>query len=198
MTDRIIERFRETHHAIARMVAAGMTPAMIRRYTGVTQRRLTLQLADPAFNDLIAYYAKKLHERLDFEDDIMGAMLRANAIRAEFTVQEHFEEAADRGELVPLMQADKISQERADRIGYGKHSTIQHNHDFATALERAITRSGKSEEMKIIDVKASAVSSLAAPLPSVVVEPAQPPPEAEAIGKPQPPSFAGVLRRRVA
>jgi hypothetical protein len=185
----IIERFREGHHAIARMFAVGMTPAMIRRNTGISMRRLSMLQGDVAFNELIAYYAKRIHMQWDFEDDVYSSMSRANMLQAEFTIQEHMERAADIGELIPIAIADRISQGRADRLGYSKHSIVTHNHDFASALDRAIERSGKAEEIKQIE------GEVMSPPHSVPLaddgaggNPSPPPPA--------PPSFAHVLRRR--
>ena len=192
----IIERFREGHHAVARMIAAGMTPSMVRQRTGYSTRRLTLLMGDSAFNDLIAHYAKRLHAQWDVEDDIYATMMTANRIRAEFTVTEHMDRAEDSGELIPLAMADKISQSRADRQGYGKHSTITHNHDFAAALDRAIERSG----MKTIDAEVS--PALVAPDAPVAESLSQAPQGTEERVLPPPPSpplradFAVVLKRR--
>ena len=182
----LIERFREHHHAIASMVAAGLTPAMIRRQTGISLHRLTLYMADPTFNELIAQKAKVVAERFDENIDQYLDLGMGNMIRSEALIAERLNE----DEPIPLLTLDRISQGRADRFGYSKHSTMRVEHDFATMLDKAIARSGKGE-LKQIEAQAE---------PAVLNQPALPPPpeRAKAPHRPQPParSFASVLKKR--
>ena len=182
----LIERFREHHHAIASMVAAGLTPAMIRRQTGISLHRLTLYMADPTFNELIAQKAKVVAERFDENIDAYLDLGMGNMIRSEALIAERLNE----DEPIPLLTLDRISQGRADRFGYSKHSTMRVEHDFATMLDKAIARSGKGE-LKQIEAQAE---------PAVLNQPALPPPpeRAKAPHRPQPParSFASVLKKR--
>ena len=182
----LIERFREHHHAIASMVAAGLTPAMIRRQTGISLHRLTLYMADPTFNELIAQKAKVVAERFDQNVDAYLDLGMGNMIRSEALIAERLNE----DEPIPLLTLDRISQGRADRFGYSKHSTMRVEHDFATMLDKAIARSGKGE-LKQIEAQAE---------PAVLNQPALPPPpeRAKAPHRPQPParSFVAVLKKR--
>lgn len=181
----LIERFREHHHAIASMVAAGLTPAMIRRQTGISLHRLTLYMADPTFNELIAQKAKVVAERFDENIDAYLDLGMGNMIRSEALIAERLNE----DEPIPLLTLDRISQGRADRFGYSKHSTMRVEHDFATMLDKAIARSGKGE-LKQIEAQAE---------PAVLNQPAlPPPPERVKAPRPQPParSFASVLKKR--
>lgn len=196
----IVERFREHHHAIAAMVAAGMTPAKIREQTGVSMRRLTLYLGDPSFNELVAIKAKRRDEIVAKNEDAYLDLGMSNMILAESQIAERLDKAMDpEGEPVSLALLDKISQGRADRFGYSKHSTIRHEHDFSAALEGAIRRSGKGEAMKTIEAKATQVLPQVPPLP----EPQEAVPQPHlrhSVERPR--SFAGVLspikRRRIA
>ena len=182
----LIERFREHHHAIASMVAAGLTPAMIRRQTGISIHRLSLYMADPTFNELIAQKAKVVAEKFDENIDQYLDLGMGNMIRSEALIAERLNE----DEPIPLLTLDRISQGRADRFGYSKHSTMRVEHDFATMLDKAIARSGKGE-LKQIEAQAE---------PAVLNQPALPPPpeRAKAPHRPQPParSFASVLKKR--
>ena len=51
--------------AIAKMFAVGMTPTMIRKNTGVSQRCLALLWNDPTFQELLSLYRHQAHEALD-------------------------------------------------------------------------------------------------------------------------------------
>ena len=191
----MIERYREHHHAIAAMVAAGMTPAMIRRKTGLSSYRLCLYMADPTFNELVAQKAKIVVEKFEENIDTYLDLGVSNMILAETMVSEHLHQAIDREELLPIGTLDRISQGRADRFGYSKHTVLHHNHDFASALDRAIARSGKAEP-KQIEARAEP-AALNQPQPLLTS-----PERANAPPHPPARSFSAVLnpikRRRVA
>ncbi len=147
----IISQFRESHHAIARMFAMGLTASMIRRQTGISIRRLTLLWGSPAFQDLIAFYARKAVEIHEERIEEYGDLATANMVRAERMIADKFDAAEDVGEFLPMRELIAVASDRADRFGYSKHQSVTVKHDFATALERAVTRSGKVEAMKQIE-----------------------------------------------
>jgi hypothetical protein len=144
----LIQQYRDSHHRIAQMFAMGCTPAFIRQHTGISMRRLSLYWSDPSFQELIAHYSKQAEEILNQTQETYVELLSANMLRAEQTVADHFEQAEDEGELIPIQVADRISQGRADRLGFGKNMTIEHKHDFATLLDKAIAR---SDRVKLIE-----------------------------------------------
>jgi hypothetical protein len=190
----IIERFREQHHAVARMFAAGFSDSMIRQKTGISLRRLTLLWNDPSFQELIAVYSQRVEDKWNENIDVYLDLGMSNMLRAEAQIAEHIEKAEEADELLPLGMLNKISQDRADRFGYSKHTIHHHEHDFATALDKAIARSGKQ-----IEGRAAEVKPLALPHPREVQEVSSPPPSPAPSG---PRSFSAVLnpikRRKVA
>lgn len=147
----MLQRYRDSHHHIAEMFALGMTTQMVRGQTGISLHRLNMYLDDPAFNELIAQKQSRLAEKTEAAADAYLDTAIANMLRAERQIMDHLDEAEEKGELLPVNILDKISQGRADRFGYSKHSTMKVEHDFATALDRAIARSGKGEELKVIE-----------------------------------------------
>lgn len=199
-----LDQYRESHHSIARLVAIGATPELIRRQTGVTFRRLSLHLADRTFKELVAHYRGKIDESWNKNVDQFLDLGMGNMIRAEAMISDKLDEADEKGEAIPLLTLNRLSQDRADRFGYPKTSQVEHKHDFAALLDRAIERSGKAKEVKVIETIAVEVSegsqssrTHVPSLPSgpeVVVAPQSPPPRAR-------PSIAAILttkRRRVA
>lgn len=147
----LIQRFREPHHAVAKMFAMDMTPGMIRQRTGYSNHRLTILWNDPSFQELIANYRKRIDEEWSSNVDMYLDLGMANMIRAESQIAEHLDKSEDTGELMSPGILNKISQDRADRFGYSKHAVIEHKHDFASLLDRAIARSGKANEVKQIE-----------------------------------------------
>ena len=122
------QRFREEHHAVARMIAAGLSDSMIRQRTGRSIRRLTLLRADPSFQELIAVYSQRIEEKWDENLDTFLDLGMGNMIRAEAQIAEHLDKCEDTGELLPV-----------------------------GTLDRAIARSGKAEPKQIEAQAAPAV-----------------------------------------
>jgi hypothetical protein len=157
----LIEQYKESHQQVARMLAAGMTDSMIRQRTGYSHRRLALLKGSPMFQELIETFRQRIEEKWEANVDPYLDLGMSNMIRAESMIAERLEAADDpEAEPIPIAILDKVSQGRADRFGYSKHSIIHHNHDFATALDKAIARSGvkqieaqaepPSHEMKLV------------------------------------------------
>ena len=90
---------------------------------------------------------------------------------------------------------NRISQDRADRFGYPKTSQVTHKHDFATALDRAIERSGKAKEVKVIE--STAVEVAVAPDGPPLMTKAPAASEEKAPTRPSPrPSIVSALTKR--
>ena len=134
----VIQRFRESHHAVAEMFAIGMTPSMIRQKTGYSTRRLTLLWSDPTFQELIAIKSKRREEIVAEATDTFVTLWTGAMIKAARQLNDKLDEADDSGELLPTRELISVISDAADRFGYSKHSTVRVEHDFAAALDRAI------------------------------------------------------------
>jgi hypothetical protein len=189
----VVAYFRTQHHAVAKMIAMGMSDSMIMRNTGLSQRRLTLLKRDVAFTELVKYYADLDTTDMVTNRDPYYESMWGNMVRAEAGVTEHLERAEESGELIPIQILNRISQDRADRLGYSKHSVIHHDHDFASALDRAIARS------KTVTLVAEEVVALPDVAPPSAPEPVVAPPEAPSLPQRQParPSLASTFKRRI-
>jgi len=205
-------RFRESHHAVARWFASGATISKVAHDTGYTRRRLHILLQDPSFQELIAEYAKTLGEKIEEAQDQFADMAVSNLIRAEAQVQEHLDAAEENDELLPMRELLAIVKDRADRFGYSAKRVIQHDHSFATKLDRAIEASNKA---KVIEhqpstpafnspvpsrntVGARLIESQLAAAPPEVSAPIASPARPTGTGFPKvAPSFVKVLRREV-
>ena len=167
--DPIIERFRFSHHNVAMMFAMGMTVQEISRKTGFTQRRLLILLDDPTFNELIDHYRNQhienMHKALPTAIEDME-FVRVAMVRK---MKEAIEESDEGGEPISLANIVRMHGEMADRVGYSKHTlkTVV-NVSFAESLDRAIERSGKGPELKLIEGGVMPV----APSPTPTLKPA--------------------------
>ena len=52
----VVKRLRDSHHAVARLMAAGLRPAEVSAQTGYALSRLSILQNDPAFMELLAFY----------------------------------------------------------------------------------------------------------------------------------------------
>lgn len=158
---------------------------MVCRQTGYSRHRLNILLADPTFQELIASYNAEFDEKVREDLDVYDELQRRNMIRSEMLISERLE---NEDEPPPLHILDRISQNRADRTGYGKNSTIKHEHSFAEALDKAIERSGKA---RVIEHVPSQIE--AQPVPQVPTRPHATPKAVEP--HPPKPSFKRVLTK---
>ena len=201
---RELDQYRERHHAVARLVAIGATHDHIRRQTGCSFKRISLLLTDPSFKELVTLYHNDVEKIWNRNVDQYLDLGMGNMIRAEAMIQDKLDDADEKGEELPLLTLNRLSQDRADRFGYPKTSQVEHKHDFAALLDRAIERSGKAREVKVIEATVVEASEspreMSPPTSSLASGPgvAKPP---NAARPPARPPFAAILttkRRRVA
>lgn len=149
-------RFRESHHAIARMFATGMTISKVSRETGYTRRRLNILLSDPTFQELIATYAKSLEDKIEEGMDQFAEVHFGNMMFSARRLQERLAESEENGEHLPVRDYLAIIKDGADRFGYGAKSTrLNVNVDVAMAMDKAIERSSKVLEARPVPAIAS-------------------------------------------
>lgn len=160
-----VKQYRETHHRVARLVAAGLRNGDISRMTGYSPSRISALKDDPAFQQLVTEYKDKVDEAYVSGLDEFYETATSNMLRAERMIEEHLDKAEDEGDLIPLKTLALISADRADRFGYGKHSTqTTEVQDFAKMMEALAAKSGRSN---VIDAPKSGEGSVASPVPSI-------------------------------
>lgn len=146
-----VKRLRDTHHMLARCLAAGMTQTAAAERTGFSINRVSILCQDPAFQNLIATYRSQVDQSFVKEVDTFFSLATANMLKAERMLAEKLEEAEETGDALPTRELIAISRDAADRFGYGKKQTnVNVNVDFAAQLEKAIARSGKADQMKVV------------------------------------------------
>lgn len=145
-------RFRDSHHAIAQMFAAGWTISKVSHETGMSRRRLHILLSDPSFRDLVHEYNSNHKDALEEHRDVFegywrGAMLLAAA--------EAYERVSENADEMPMRELLAMIKDGADRFGYSA-KTVRVNIDasFASRLDRAIEASDKA---KIVEHQPSAL-----------------------------------------
>lgn len=144
-----VQRFRDPHHRLARLLASGLRPAEAATQVGYSLARIYILQADPSFQDLVAAYRKDVHDAYVSGEEERFRMATEVNLKALRHLNEHFDKADEEGELVPISRALSVFADTSDRVGLSKKSTnLNINVDFAAKLEGAIARSAKSRLVK--------------------------------------------------
>jgi len=143
----IVRRFRDPHHRVARLFASGLRVGEVVERSGYSYNRVKTLHDDPAFQQLIAKYREKVDASFVANADEFYDLATSNMRKAETMIAERLEKAEEEDIDLPLKTLVDISGDRMDRFGYGKRQTnLNVNADFASLLEKAIQRSGKTIE----------------------------------------------------
>lgn len=186
-TQNVVKAFRDWHHRIARLVAMGLRPGEVQSQAGLSRTRYMQYMGDPAFQELVAQYRHKVDEGFADVATQLFETVSANTLNAEIMIAEQLEEAMAEGNPIPIKTLLTISRDGADRVGLPKQkvsTNTNFNVDFASMLEKAAARSGRSN---VID----AVPSRAVSGPKAM-SPPRPLPSAQ----PMPPAVVAGIRRR--
>lgn len=140
-----LDRFRDPHHRLARLIASGLRNGELVRQSGYSYNRIGSLMPDPAFQNLIQHYRDMVDEAFVGGVDAYHELATANMLKAERMLAEKLDEADENNTLLPTRDLIAISRDAADRFGYGKKQTNTNiNVDFAAILEARIAarRSG--------------------------------------------------------
>ena len=169
-----VKRIKDSHHFIARLFASGLSIPQVAQRVGRTPETIRRIRQSPAFDQLVAEYRDIVTAEWAETIDDYYEIATANMVRSELMISDRLQEQDEDPEAkpIPLRDLMAISRDAADRFGYGKHTTQTNvNVDFAAQLERAIRRSGKLADPRVIDgtvkqVPAEPPASLSAPVES--------------------------------
>lgn len=71
----VVTKIRDSHHAVARMIAIGMKPAEVSLQTGYSVLRIYTLVRDPAFQELVQFYQNsesEAHKDLQFQISLVA------------------------------------------------------------------------------------------------------------------------------
>lgn len=149
-----LKSIRDSHHAIARCVAEGKNGVETQLITGYSASRISILKADPAFQQLVAFYAERVGEIKDkafIDTQAKLAALGSDAIDELADRLNDSPEKIDTDELVDIV---KLS---ADRTGHGpqtKSTNVNVNVDLAQRIaqgrERVARLSSRPPETPVV------------------------------------------------
>lgn len=106
-----LKRLRDSHHAVAKLLASGMTPMQVSLQTGYAPSRISTLQNDPAFKELLIFYAK--------ERDVVAQEVETLFLGvARDAMQAVHERILDEGQEIPVGELREIFKTFADRAGY--------------------------------------------------------------------------------
>jgi hypothetical protein len=142
-----IKSIRDSHHTIAWLLALGKTDIDVAREVGISVTRVSQLKQDPTFRELLATYRADISLARREHVDALASLATSNMLKAERQIADTLDEADAEGKVIPLRDLTRITADRMDRFGYGKHSSSTNiNVGFAAKLEAAISRSRRAEE----------------------------------------------------
>lgn len=144
-----LQRLKDSHHVLARLLASGMSNIEAAKAGGYTPQRVSDIKSAPAMVELIAKYRGMEDAAWKEQRDAFHEYIHAAGIKSWRKINDVLDD--DEAEI-PLRDLRAIADSSANRMGYGiKTTNLNVNVDFATRLEAAIARSNRGP--KIIDVE---------------------------------------------
>jgi hypothetical protein len=122
-----IKKLRDSHHALARALATGMSNIEAGRITGFDNGYISILKSDPAFQELLAFYEK--------HDSVQQADLRERMTLIALDVsQEIRDRLHNEPETFGINELRQLLTNLADRVGYGPSSTVHATVDVTENL----------------------------------------------------------------
>lgn len=140
-----LARIKEQHHAVARLIASGLSQTLVASITGYTQSYMSVLLNNPAMTELVSHYRAQLTNGAE----VVAERLKHIALKAVDALAEDLEAGElDANEKLALAKLG------LDRSGHGPHSkvsTVTEHHLFDHAeLQRMNREARRASDADII------------------------------------------------
>lgn len=149
--------FRDSYHAVARLVAIGLSNLEVAAATGYGVQRIVQLRSDPTFQSVAEHYRTSENESFrksrDEHYEVLCETARV-AARAQLDKLHKVLDSEDGLDNISFRDLDRIVSSSNDRTGYGKKITKVIEHDLADRLASALAATGKVIEgraMKVIE-----------------------------------------------
>ena len=149
-------KFRDSYHAVARLVALGLRNEEIASRSGYGIGRIRQLTVDPTFQAVVEAYRQSDDERVRVALDERYLTIAEAGTIAERILVDQLRDAQENEDFVPYKDLIAISSSSADRTGYGKVVTKKVQIDLADRLAQALAASAKvisSRPVLVIDNK---------------------------------------------
>lgn len=154
-----IKNLRDSHHLVARLFSMGLRPGQVAEETGYSLQRIGTLKADPAMDELIAYYRELETQAFVDQRDEYYQTVASNRKISALLINDKLNSVEP--DDISFRELVLIHSDAADRTGYPKRTVaLNVNADFASLLDKAIAR---TQQTKMIELSASTSSSGAGP-----------------------------------
>lgn len=156
-----LQRLRDSHHALARLLAGGARPMDASAITGYSASRISILLADPAFQELLAHYRSV--EAAEFA----SVQERMNLVNLDLIgeLQDRLAEDPKSIDTETVIDGIKVL---SDRTGHGpasKSTNLNVNVDLAGRVARADARVERLRAVRpILEGEVESASTLPPPV----------------------------------
>lgn len=133
-----LKRIREKHHAVARLIAGGMTQRLVGAITSYSESYLSVLLRNPAMIELVDMYRIKNGAAME----VITHNLRTVGNKAT----EKLNDKLDKGEVKDVHELVAIAKLGHDRSGHGPSSTshsVSETHVIDHAALQELNRSAR-------------------------------------------------------
>lgn len=137
-----IKSLRQSHHTLAQLLAKGEKPANISIITGYSISRISILKSDPSFQELLSYYEDMEAEGYKLARADMRERLAQFGFDTMEVLQERISEEPEKFTNKELILAAELA---LDRIGHGKTSTVNTNHEHSISPETLAKIRAQSE-----------------------------------------------------
>jgi hypothetical protein len=149
-----ISKIRDSHHAVARMLATGSRDGDIAIATGYSASRISVLKADPQFQELVKFYT-------DTSTEVVADLRSRMAGMAIDALQEMSSRLNDDPEQFSVGQLNEVVKTMADRTGHAPQHGPQSKTEINITLVERMAKSRErikalmSDGMRTIDHDAS-------------------------------------------
>ncbi len=138
----VVKRLRDSHHALARAIASGMSLQAASAATGYSPSRISMLQADPSFRELLDHYRRTKEEAvIDVEARFLYAGLDS--------LQSYMEQLEDDPESIPValrVEAAKIFSAIAGYAAVSRSINKNFNFGIGDRLDRVEAKRPKKDE----------------------------------------------------
>lgn len=161
-----LKALRDTHHAVARLIAEGRKGVEIGLITGMSQSRISILKGDPAFQELVSFYKTKVEEIRDIA--FADAQAKLAALHSDF-VDELSDRLHEKPESFSNEEVLDAVIKTADRTGNGpqsKSTNVNVNIDYAARVSAGRARAARvANHPAPVEAAATVVHTPALPSP---------------------------------
>ena len=133
-----LKALRARHHRLARLLATGTKPGDAGSIVGYSASRVSILQSDPAFQELLAFYADKDQEAFMETRELLADVARDALGELQERLEDTPEDFSNR-ELLAIVE------KTADRSGNGPTAKVEHNHTIGLADRLAAARQRQIE-----------------------------------------------------